>query len=180
MRGARVQDAARPVRHSSDGTLAHFRMLAMRLRPGASALLLLCLGIGCSGPTGPKQDGSENLSGLWSGTQTVLRAGECPIEGGDSASYPVAMTWAVNRGGEVAIQDLYYSYAWSGSVEPDLDVSLQKVSLANCNGTVETRTFFYHGSVRQESGIYRLNMESVEGWCPEQGCVFRVSVSLTK
>jgi hypothetical protein len=131
-------------------------------------------------PSEPPTGGSLSaLTGRWSGTETIIRAGQCSISGGDSASFPVTMTWNVNNSGDVAIHDsLASGHNWSGKVTSDYRVSLRKIFTVNCFGTPTVDTTLYYGTIDQLSGTFSLTMESIEAWCPLQNCIFRVRYSI--
>lgn len=130
---------------------------------------------------GPCNTIDPTFSGMWRGFSTIYRAGKCPIGGGDSATNATTMTWTVNTAGDITIQDSVQTTAnWSGKIQTNLSVSLRKIFTLNCNGTPSTDTTFYNGTVVKESATYKLNVESVESWCPQYGCVFRVRYAITK
>ena len=135
----------------------------------------------CNGenPSAPKIELST-LSGDWTGTETILQAGQCTISGGDSISVPITLVWVVDSDGNVNVQNPQRgNESWSGKVEPNLNISLEKSFPVNCSGTVRNVTSSYNGTIEQESGNFTVNMEAIEDWCPPQ-CIFRVRYSLLK
>ncbi len=142
------------------------------------SLIILC---SCSdeNPSAPQIDLSM-FSGNWSGTQTILQAGQCSISGGDSISVPITLTWVVDNNGNVTIQNPQSgNESWSGKVEPNMDISLEKSFSVNCFGTVRNETSSYNGTIEQKSGSFTVNMEAIEDWCPP-ACIFRIRYSLVK
>ena len=142
-------------------------------------LLYSCAGENPSAPTAPKNELSA-LSGNWTGTQAILQAGQCTIDGGDSISFHITLAWVVDNEGNVTIRNPQRgNESWSGKVEPNLNISLEKSEPVNCFGTVRILTTSYNGTIEQESGSFTVNMEGIEDWCPPE-CIFRVRYSLVK
>jgi hypothetical protein len=143
-----------------------------------TAILLYCKNEAVSSPSGTID---PTFSGKWRGSSTIYKAGQCSIGGGDSTTNSTTMTWTVNTAGDITIQDSVLTTAnWTGKIQTNLSISLRKILTINCNGTQTTDTTFYNGTVIKESATYKLNVESVESWCPQRGCVFRVRYAITK
>ena len=89
------------------------------------------------------------------------------------------MMWMVTDAGEVTIEESA-DKTWSGTIDASLNISLQKTFSTTCHGEKRTDTATYGGTViEQADGTYRLDMESIEDWCPPN-CQFRVIYSVTK
>ncbi len=143
------------------------------------SLIILC---SCSdeNPSAPQIDLSM-FSGNWSGTQTILQAGQCSISGGDSISVPITLTWVVDNNGNVTIQNPQSgNESWSGKVESNLNISLRKDFTIICNGIERNGATTYNGTIEQSGSAHALAIESIEEWCPQIGCIFRVRYSLSK
>ena len=84
----------------------------------------------------------------------------------------------VDNNGNVTIQN--GNESWSGKVESNLNISLRKDFTINCFGTERNVATTYDGTIKQSGSAYALAIESIEEWCPQQGCIFRVSYSLSK
>ena len=102
----------------------------------------------------------------------VLRLGE---------PQPVWMTWTVNEAGQVTIQESGWEASWSGQVDGDLHISLQRTYTLYVGEEPVTRVSTYVGTIRSDAGTYVLEIEGIEEWFPpDPDYVFRRVYSLKK
>jgi hypothetical protein len=119
----------------------------------------------------------SELSGEWMGTVTIFQVGECTYTQ-EGEPRPLTLQWTVTDDGQIKIVETDKKH-WTGTVEADLSVSLQKTFQVTCHGEPRTGTAPYKGRIEQQDGVYRLDVEAVEDWCPPT-CRFRVVYSLAK
>ena len=126
----------------------------------------------------------SDLSGLWTGQETLTRLGECRLEGGsDSITNPVSMIWRVDEEGEVQVilpdWPGVYPYTFAGKAQSDLSVSIELATSAMCSGYEHPYTAHYAGSVEVKGNTLTLEMDATEVWCPGS-CIFRRLYSIQK
>jgi hypothetical protein len=82
----------------------------------------------------------------------------------------------VTEDGSVSFQESERRH-WSGTIGADLSASLEKTFRVTCSGEPRTDTVSYSGQIKQEDGVFSLEVEATETWCPPN-CVFRTVYSI--
>ena len=139
------------------------------------AALPVFVSCGGSGPASPTRTDLATLSGVWAGTVTVTQVGGCSFSGGPSA---VTMDWTVTDAGQLTISERQSQATWSGTITSDLRVSANKTATAICNGSPNTYTGAYTGTIRRD-GSDRVDLEAVATPCPPT-CTFRFVYSVVR
>ena len=145
-----------------------------------TCILALLLGIYACKHTDPVQPASNNLTGNWSGTYDTQQVGACSWTG--AASLTATATWQVvdktvtgtmtRQYGQVSIPT-QLSGTISGST---IQVSETKANNVNCNGIDRTYVSHYEGNVSGNT----LHLTSMDTLCPDQNCIFRRTLNLTR
>jgi hypothetical protein len=122
------------------------------------------------------------FSGNWRGTETLIQAGNCTIDGTDSLTVSANFWWIVDEFGYMTIVDsVFMSQNWEGKMESDSSVVMGKGFWVECVASANYEVAQYAGKIEDNSGVLQLTVESLEEWCPApQSCIFRVTYSLTK
>jgi hypothetical protein len=117
----------------------------------------------------------SNLSGTWSGTETLTAIGSCILQGEDSITKAVRMQWQVDDDGSVNITlpewPGVYPYTFKGQISPELDLSAELASKAKCSGIERPFSATYESAIQVEGGLIKIDMQATEVWCPGT-CIF--------
>jgi|AACY02.16.fsa_nt_gi hypothetical protein len=118
------------------------------------------------------------LTGDWTGTQEIHRAGNCTIGGADHVQSHQRLFFSVNGVGETVVLDSTGSYIlFRGRITNDLDVSLTTWYTVGCGDSTHADSAFYDGFIRIYPDYYALIMDAIELWCPPD-CIFEVIYEL--
>lgn len=142
-------------------------------------LLLILLVTGCKHHE-EMQPTTSSLAGNWSGTYDTQQAGSCTWSG--AASVPTTASWQVNGNNVTGTINRQFGQVSSptqltGTVSGN-SVQMAETTANNvlCNGI--GRSFFsrYTGNIMGNT----LSLVSLDTLCPDQGCVFRRTLNLTR
>ena len=147
----------------------------MKLVLAVLAASLVCAAAGAA-PSGDFPLRLEDLSGSWTGKETMESLGSCTF--GDGAPVTVALDIVVAADGKVKVKRAG-ALLGTGDVSPTWHVAIAQPARATCGDEDRTYDTAYEGLFTQKGDALHLELEGVDTPCPPD-CSFRRRIKVKR
>lgn len=128
----------------------------------------------------------EALSGVWTGSFSILQRGQCKIDGSGRSSHRVQFRMQVDADGSFkagvspASAEAPTKLSWNGRIASDLTLTMVETVHTSCGEREHEYEIDYAGEISKRDEELRLILAGDDAACPESKCIFKRQYELEK